>query len=195
MTAPLLWLDLCCGLGGASRPARDRGWAVIGVDIDPRFNPDVVADLTTSEGLAAVMRAIDGRPVAVGWASPVCTEFTKASLPKSWACNRKAPARPDTLLSRCCWQLICDVAEWPILENVRGARPFLDALLGPPAVRVDGHCLWGRLPGLVPQTAGHKWRLPPSPDRAAIRAIIPYEIGAAICAAVEMRRQIDGRPD
>lgn len=30
---PLVWLDLCCGLKGASQPAIDRGWTVITVDI------------------------------------------------------------------------------------------------------------------------------------------------------------------
>ncbi|HLW72145.1 MAG TPA: hypothetical protein VKS22_16165 [Candidatus Binataceae bacterium] len=41
-TPQLTWLDLCSGLGGASQPAKDRGWKVIRVDIDPRFKPDIV---------------------------------------------------------------------------------------------------------------------------------------------------------
>lgn len=177
----LVWLDLCSGLGGASQPALDRGWKVIRVDIDPRFKPDIVADLTNPP---KELFALD---VDVAWASPVCTEFTKAGLPKSWACNRLNPAKPDTALSEACWELIWAVGDWPILENVAAARPYLTPLFGPVQGRVDGHCFWGKLPGLLPQTHGHKWRLPPSPDRAAIRAQIPYAIGEAICRAVEAR--------
>jgi hypothetical protein len=61
---PLVWLDLCSGLGGASQPALDRGWRVIRVDIDPRFKPDIVADV----------RALPLKPfhVDVLWASPPC---------------------------------------------------------------------------------------------------------------------------
>ena len=35
----MLMLDLCCGLGGASRAMRERGWEVVTVDIVPEFNP------------------------------------------------------------------------------------------------------------------------------------------------------------
>lgn len=38
----------------------------------------------------------------------------------------------------------------------------------------------------------HKWKLPPSPDRAALRGKIPYEIGEAICRAVEQREAGEG---
>ena len=184
----LVWLDLCSGLGGASQPALDRGWKVIRVDLDPRFKPDIVCDLLDPVARHFLQEKIAPYgAIDVGWASPVCTEFTKASLPAGWACNRLRPAAPDTRLSEICWRIIGHT-DWPILENVAGARKYLTPLFGPVRAIVDGHCFWGRLPGLLPQTRGHKWRLPPSPDRAAIRAKIPYEIGEAICRAVENRQ-------
>lgn len=49
---PLLMLDLCCGLKGASAAMRDRGWEVV-----RGRRPDLV------------------------WASPPCTEFSRESMP------------------------------------------------------------------------------------------------------------------
>lgn len=176
----MLWLDLCAGLGGSSQPALDRGWRVIRVDIDPRFKPDIVADI----------RRLPLKPfdIDVLWASPPCTEFSKAGMPASWACNRKAPSQPDIELTMACYRAMQYLKpRYWIIENVSAARKYLTPYLGPLYSRVAGHVFWGRCPSLLPDTAGHKWRLPPSPDRAALRARIPYEIGEAICIAVERR--------
>ena len=32
---------------------------------------------------------------------------------------------------------------------------------------------------------GYKWRLPPTPDRAALRSLIPFELSHALAVAVE----------
>lgn len=185
MTRDLTWLDLCCGLKGASQPAIDRGWKVITVDIDPRFKPDIVADV----------RALPFRPfrVDVLWASPPCTEFTKWGLPASWACNGKSywkggRPEPSTDLVQACLTVI-DLMRpaWWILENVMASRKFITPLAGAVRAMVTGHVFWGRLPTLLPQTVSHKWRLPPTEDRQALRAKIPYEIGDCICRAVENR--------
>jgi hypothetical protein len=187
----LVWLDLCSGLGGASQPALDRGWKVIRVDIDPRFNPDIVADLCDPSDRLDLRDYLDSRAiqVAVAWASPVCTEFTKSTLPKTWAATWKNPPNPDTALTKGCLEIIrsLDPNFW-IIENVMGSRKFLTPILGPIASKVCGHVFWGRLPGLIPDAKSHKWRLPPTPDRTALRAKIPYEIGEAICLAVERRQ-------
>lgn len=189
---PLVWLDLCSGLGGASQPAKDRGWKVIRVDREPRFDPDILADLTTEGGVLRVLAyAIAERPAMV-WASSACTDFTKWGLPSSWACNRGGKKEPDLTLSLACKRIIDHLAighpkmAWGF-ENVLASRKFLTSIFGPVRAIVDGHAIWGNFPGLLPQTRGHKWRLPPSPDRAALRAKIPYEIGESICRAVEAR--------
>lgn len=174
----MLWLDLCSGLGGASRPALDRGWRVIRVDIDPRFKPDIVADV----------RSLPLKPfdIDVLWASPVCTAFTKWGLPDSW--QRTPKVKPSTELADACLAAVHYLRpRWWIIENVMASRPFLSPLLGPVRVIMPGHVLWGRLPCLLPPTRAHKWKLSPSPERAALRAQIPYEIGEAICIAVERR--------
>ncbi len=182
----LTFLDLCSGLGGASQPALDRGWRVIRVDIDPHFKPDIVADV----------RALPLRPfhVDVLWASPPCTEFTKASLPQSWANTWKNPPNIEAgmILVRAAIASVDLVKPsfW-LLENVLGSRKFIEPILGRASAIVPGHAFWGNLAWRCPKTKGHKWRLPPSPERTALRAKIPYSIGEAICRAVEQRQAMD----
>jgi hypothetical protein len=182
---------LCSGLGGASQPAKDRGWKVITVDKEPAFKPKFIYDLTLPWARALLIHHLraDYRRLDLIWASSVCTEFTKWGLPDSWVCNRGGKKAPDLTLSLGCKAIIDAFpdASW-LFENVAASRPFLTPIFGPVRAMVDGHAFWGNFPGLLPQTKGHKWRLPPSPDRAALRAKIPYEIGAAICKAVEARR-------
>ena len=178
---PLVWLDLCSGLGGASQPALDRGWRVIRVDIERRFKPDIVADV----------RNLPLRPfhVDVLWASPPCQEFTKSCLPQTWAATWKNPAKPDTEFAIACLDAVRMLQpRWWVIENVMGARRFLSPILGPVRAMVTGHVFWGNLPCLLPQTKSHKRRLPPSPDRPALRSKIPYEIGDSICRAMERLR-------
>ena len=47
----MLMLDLCSGLGGASKAMKERGWDVITVDVNPEFSPDV---LESSGGEASI---------------------------------------------------------------------------------------------------------------------------------------------
>ena len=200
-TKPLVWLDLCSGLGGASQPALDRGWKVIRVDNDPKFetgddgercvfiNSDICKVESTLWLIRTAMRMLQTERITVIWASSVCTEFTKWGLPDSWVCNRGGKKTPDLTLSLGCKAIIDAFpdADW-VFENVATSRLFLTPILGPVRAMVNGHTFWGNFPGLLPQTKGHKWKLPPSPDRAALRAKIPYEIGEAICRAVEARQ-------
>jgi hypothetical protein len=186
----LVWLDLCSGLGGASQSALDRGWKVIRVDIDPRFKPDIVADV----------RALPLKPfhVDVLWASPPCTEFTKTGLPTSWAKYRyegwlptpESIKRSIELVQACRSCAERFGADW-VIENVGGSRKFLTPVLGPVRARTSGHIFWSNMPLMIPTgLSGRKWLLSPTKDprdRAAARAKIPYEIGEAICAAVERR--------
>lgn len=196
----LTFLDLCCGLKGASQPAIDRGWKVITVDIDPRFKPTIVADV----------RALPLKPfhVDVLWASPPCQEFSRLGLP--WFLNKGPLPNPDLSLVEGVQRAVEQLSpSWWIVENVRNSRKWISPILGAVRYCSTGHYLWGRLPGLIPNVSsakgswGHrngsgKWReewhpnkesLWPTKDRPALRAKIPYEIGAAICAAVERRRR------
>ena len=68
---PIL-LELFSGTGSVGRAFRDRGWHVFSVDIDPRANPSLVAnvmDLTPSD----LPNHVD-----CVWASPPCTHYSCA---------------------------------------------------------------------------------------------------------------------
>ena len=198
--SPLVWLDLCSGLGGASQPALDRGWKVIRVDIDPRFKPDIVADV----------RALPLKPfhVDVLWASPPCQDFSKWGMRHFYP----EPPAPDMSLAQGVRDFIERIQpRWWIVENVRSSRPFLTTLFGQVRANVPGHALWSNQILLLPNIKAHKqfmghdavanWttksgRLtrqnknrraagPLSRNGPAEAAKIPYEIGEAVCRAVE----------
>ncbi|MDD2329020.1 MAG: DNA cytosine methyltransferase [bacterium] len=175
----MLMLDLCCGLGGASKAMRERGWDVITVDIVPEFNPSIVADLRT-------FHYSGPRPDLV-WASPPCQEFSRWSLPESWACNRGGKQEPDVSLMLAAMRVIEEVKpRWWIIENVRGAVPFFEPHLGPVRKRSGSRYLWGEFPPFDCEPGFGKEKLPPSRDRPALRSIIPKQLSTALCRAVEL---------
>ena len=187
----LVWLDLCSGLGGASQPALDRGWKVIRVDIDPRFKPDIVADV----------RALPLKPfhVDVLWASPPCQEFSKFGL----RCFYPNPPAPDLSIARAVAFLIAGMEpDYWVIENVWASRPWLSQIFGQVRALPPGHALWSNLGFLLPPLQPHKGGrrafahlkkngahtrsfIPNMRHAPAEAARIPYEIGEAICAAVE----------
>lgn len=174
-------LDLCCGMGGASRAMVERGWRVVRVDIDSRVHPDLVMDVRAS--------ALSSVPSwELVWASPPCTEFSHhgIGLPSVVARRRE----PDLSIVTACIGLIRSLgARWWVVENVWASRPWIEPLLGPPVASVPGHLFWGRLPGLIPQTQPHKHRSGragmPSWRRSLYRSRIPYDISLALAVAVE----------
>ena len=170
-------LDLFAGLGGASAAMKDRGWEVITQDINPDFKPRVVCDIRDYK--------LFGERFDLIWASPPCTEFSKAGLPQSWACNR-IPANPTTeLLLEAVRVINCNKAKHWIIENVAGARKYFKPIIGEPVKKCGSRYLWGDFPIFNVKPEYGKWRLPPSKDRAAKRSLIPYSLSLAVALAIE----------
>lgn len=71
-------LDLFCGLGGWGRAFRDRGHDVVGVDWDPKFEPDIVADI-----FDLTPRKLPG-PFDIVLASPPCERFSVLQIGRNW---------------------------------------------------------------------------------------------------------------
>lgn len=168
-------LDLFCGLGGASAAMRERGWDVVGVDNDPRFVPDICADVSRFEWPAT-------RPVGFLWASPPCDEFSREFMP--WSRTGKEPSLD---LVRATLRIVESVKPrfW-CLENTRGSVRWISTVLGQPVTHCGGGriYLWGNHPPMLyPKIAGWKEHL--SSTRAAERGRIPYELSRAFCLAVE----------
>jgi hypothetical protein len=155
---------------------RDRGWTVITVDVDPTFNPTIVADIRTWSSWTGQ------RPDLI-WCSPPCTEFSRLSQP--WFDHSQ---RPDLSLVESCRRIIreCAPTAW-IIENVKGAIPYL----GKPRESHHPYHLWGNFPplGYIDLSARqHKQSL--SSRARARRAAIPYPLSLAVARAVEMQEAL-----
>lgn len=160
-------LDLFAGLGGASQAMRERGWDVITVELDPRFAPDVVADIREYR--------YDGPPLDLIWASPPCTEFARESMP--WC---KTGQEPDLGLVAAALRVIAEARpRWWILENVRGAQAFL----GPAKWVRNPVFLWGEFPAFDAEVKPWKERL--GSRDVAKRAAMPAALSLAVAVAVE----------
>jgi site-specific DNA-cytosine methylase len=160
-------LDLFSGLGGASRPMRDRGWRVITVDSESRFRPDIEADIGRWR--------CPFEEVDLIWASPPCTEFARESMP--WCRTGNAP---DFSLIEATLRIVREVKpRWWILENVRGLQWWL----GRSVARFGPVYLWGWFPHFEAPERWWKERLPSTRDD--LRAQVPYEIGEALAVAIE----------
>jgi hypothetical protein len=120
-------LDLFSGLGGWSQAFIERGHEVVRVDIEPGFQPDLVADvakLTPEE----VVEAFGGRSPHIVLASPPCEGFSIAAIGRNWEVvnGRLVPRTPTAVtgirLVRATVALIKALAPglWWV-ENPRGA--------------------------------------------------------------------------
>ena len=167
-----LCVDLFCGLGGWAEGFLREGYRVVGFDNDPRF-----AKVYPGEFVLQDIRTLDGRRFRNARcivASPPCQHYTKLDLPASWG----ARWREDD------GGRLWDEAERVqresgapmVIENVRGAQRER----GRAVCHVGSRYLWGDVPLIDPEPVWGKWRLPPSPDRTALRAKIPLPIARAV---------------
>jgi hypothetical protein len=171
--AVMLMLDLCAGLGGASAAMRERGWKVITLDNDVRFNPDILSDLR--------LWSYSGERPDLIWASPPCDEFAREFMP--WSKTRKTP---DMSLVLACKRIIDEVRpRYWVIENVKGALKWFEPILGKPAYVCNPYYLWGNFPDIRhARVYSHKEKL--SSTRAAERGIIPEKLSRALALAIEL---------
>lgn len=158
--SPLL-IDLCCGLGGWSRPWLARGGRAIGFDVE-RF--DYPGELVIQD-----VRTLDGaqfRGAALIVASAPCQEFSRHDQP--WT-RAKNPPPPDLSLVEACRRIAAESGAPFIMENVRGAQRFI----GPRVAHWGSFYLWGDgVPALLPPVEYRRKQTRTSSARAE-RAMIP----------------------
>jgi hypothetical protein len=183
---PRKLLDLCCGKKGVTKEFEKAGWECITVDINPKFNPHIVADINN-------LHLESPGDYDFIWASPVCTDYSKAALPVSWKCNGGVRTLPDMRLFLNCYRIIRYLKpRWWVIENVLGAEPYFRLVLGDGTDKksyskhVGSRYLWGEFPIFDTSPKHGKWRLSPTPDRAEIRSEIPAGLSKALCRACEV---------
>lgn len=167
----------------------DRGWRVVRVDIDPRFRPDLCADVRdiSPTGLLAML---GGDSHDLVWASPPCQEFARLTKPPLW--RNGPPPPPDLSLVEATVRLVRDLKPrfW-VIENVRGAVGPLRPLLGPPRQRCGSWYLWGDFPFFLcpPLRKGCGKSVHPDTGKRHraphLRALVPYQLGWALAEAIE----------
>lgn len=168
-------IDLCYGLGGATQYLKDEGHRVFSVDNNSKFDVDLIADVRE-----LTKESFPFKPYFM-WASPPCVEFSRCDMP--WLVSKE----PDMSIVLACIRLIKELTPtyW-VLENVRGARPYLNPLLGKPK-KCGPYFLWGQFPIFDTKvTKKKKWITAPTQKaRSAARAKIPYGISKALGMALE----------
>ena len=191
-------LDLFSGFGGASEAfVQGRGWEVIRVESEPMLE-DVPHTVPMD-----VREVLDSELVGtydVVWASPPCREFSLAyNAPGPRAQREGRDFEPSLELGQAAKAVIdCLEPRWWVIENVRGAIPHLEPILGEPTLIVGPFVLWGVFPTLdIPRGFEHQKGSPSGsadPLRSQRRAIVPYEISRALRDAIEQTRTLDHFP-
>lgn len=169
-------LDLCCGLKGASQAMSEAGWDVVTLDVEAKFNPDVVANLNTWEYTGPTPDLI--------WASPPCTEFSRESMP--WCRTGK---HPDMALVMACKRVIEQTRpKYWVIENVRGAIKYFRPIFGPPRASFGPFFLWGVFPLDGPfKLAGFRKKESYSSKQVSERARVPEQVSRAIMDGIRQR--------
>lgn len=162
-----LAIDLCCGMGGWTAGFLAVGWDVIGFDVTAW--PDYPALRVLQD-----VRTVDGRRLARASlivASPPCQEFSRKDIP--W--TRETALEPSLDLVEACYRIAREAGCPLVLENVRGAIPYL----GRPAARYRRRYLWGDgVPPLIwpSRPDSGKEKVAAGPLRAMLRAKIEPEL-------------------
>jgi hypothetical protein len=158
-------IDLCCGLGGWSAGFIEKGWRVVGFDVErfPFPGQLVLQDVRTVDG-----RRLRGADLIV--ASPPCEQFSRHQMP--WTKARNPPS-PDLSLVEACYRIAREAGAPLILENVRSAQRWL----GRAPASYGSRFLWGDgLPALVPYPGSERQKQSMSSSARPERSRIPLSL-------------------
>lgn len=191
-------LDLFSGLGGASEAFVRAGDEVLRIENNVLLKDVPHTHLMDVVDLHAFLAEyhVGRTDYDLVWASPPCLEFSNAySAPKARARREGRKHNPSLALV----EAARDIVEllnprWWVIENVRGACPWLNPVLGEPRQVIGPLVLWGHFPHLImPEDFQHRKAdvdKRHSPLRANIRAKIPLEVSEALRRAITTQQKI-----
>ena len=187
-------LDLCCGLGGFSQAFQnDPRYFVITVDIEPRFRPTLVWDVTDVPGLLQAIDMLDKPKETFDLilCSPPCIEFARIGMP--WIKYDKT--EPDMSIVLACKKIISTFNPpfW-VMENTMHGKKWICPLIGDYRIKLGPYYFWGEFPLFDCHVEWKKnkdvWST--NPDRSAIRAKLPMELSMALRNASENQTTLMG---
>ena len=174
----MIVFDGCCGLKGITSVFEGRGWQAVSLDINPRFEPTITADIREYH--------YEGPTPDLMWFSPPCTEFSREFMP--W-CKTGNP--PDLSIVLACLRIINQTnPRYWIIENVKGAIPWFKPILGNYTYSFGPFFLWGYFPQIEKVNVNWKHKEKLSSSRQAERAKIPETLAIAIARAAETQTTI-----
>lgn len=192
-------LDLCSGLGGASEAFLLRGWDVQRIENNPILSNVANTTIMDIKTLRQLLEQNKPGQIDFIWSSPPCREFSNAyNSPKSIAirAGNKDNYQPDmTLLMESIKIIdIVNPTYWCI-ENVRGATPYFNPILGEPRQVIGAYCLWGNFPFIDVNASKLKTKAQKdvhskNPLRVNLKAKIPFEISESLCKAIETQKSL-----
>lgn len=172
----MIVLDLYCGLGGWATGFLETGNRVIGYDIADFRNEYpgwfIKTDLLTFSNFPHAEVIV---------ASPPCTDFSKASFPKTWKSVQRYP--PDLESAKRLFYRVYQIVDlvkpsYYIIENVRGAQEYV----GKAKMHIGSRYFWGNFPLFMVEDRNDiygKWKMSSSENRSALRSKIPLSISHA----------------
>ena len=185
-------LDLFSGLGGASEAFMEADdWAVQRIENNPDLGWVPNTQIKNVQELVKPYHLPSG--VDLIWASPPCLDFSSAfSAPGPIAARAGLDFEPDMEPLQAAKRIIDEVQpKYWVIENVRGAIPHFEELLGKPRQIIkERWFLWGNFPLLCVEP---DWRVHPhhkeriwGTEHLAMnkRSLIPLEISEAMLSAV-----------
>lgn len=182
----VIW-DLCSGLGGWTEAFVQSDWFVIRIDNNPELE---YVPFTRIWDVKDWMDWIDDLPHPdIIVASPPCQEFSTAN-PVS-----RIDFDPDMSLVQACLDII-DYAKptyW-VLENVKGACPYIRKLIGHHRQFIGPFFLWGNFPFIEDRRMrGYKKDIASEKSRtrsAQEVAMIPFEMSFQLKRSFEQQARI-----
>ena len=177
----MIILDLYCGLGGWATGLVEKGHHVIGYDIRD-FSIGYPGEFIRAD----LLNFNDFPSADIIVASPPCTDFSKASFPKTWKSVQRFP--PDIQGAKKLFWRVYEInkivqPKYFIIENVKGAQKYI----GRAQMHIGSRYFWGTFPSFNVANAIDiygKQKVPPSIDRPAFRAKIPLSISRSFAKAI-----------
>jgi len=169
-------IDLFTGAGTWLPPFQKRGFYTIGFDLI--HHPDHPGQLVLQDILTLHGSQFTGAVLIL--ASPPCNEF---AMFDKWPYLRKDRPQPSLSLVHAAFRIAHEAHVPLILENVRGAQPFI----GQARSHFDSFYLWGDgVPALLPAHTHTRWKKAITSRNKTKRARIPPPLAEAIAAFYDL---------